>query len=330
MTETKMPPCLLRSATTRSYIIDLSDFSGQTRALLEDYSRIPSSDVLRHVAEIVSQRSPCHTLHIPVALRQGRTARPIKGRSKKNDFLKNLATISLQDSFQQRDKAWAIRSYPCTGLGLWLNPMIPKTPSYAYIIERLQAGSTFLDIGCFLGQDLRRLVADGAPPDNLYAMDIVSHWDVGYDLFRDRDRFSAHFLEADVLFPNSTLTALRGKVDILYITHVLHQWDWETQVKCLVQLVGLSSGPGAIVVGFQVGSVGERNILPSGLAKSDAYWHNPRSFAEIWDRVSRETGTRWESKASLMTWEEVGWDPKDIEYLGSDARVIQFVVSCLG
>lgn len=57
--------------------------------------------------------------------------------------------------------------------------MIPKTLDYASIIERLKAGSTLLDIGCFLGQDLRRLVADGAPPDKLYAIDIVSHWDVG-------------------------------------------------------------------------------------------------------------------------------------------------------
>ena len=207
--------------------------------------------------------------------------------------------------------------------------MIPKSPSYAQIIARLQAGSSFLDIGCFLGQDLRRLVADGAPPDNLYAMDIVNHWDLGYELFRDHDRFSAQFLEADVLFPNEQLTALREKIDILYITHVLHQWDWENQVKCLVQLVGLSSGPGAMVVGFQIGSAGETKILASGLAKSDAYWHNPKSFAEIWDRVSEETGTRWESQASLMTWGEVGWNPKDTEYLGSAARVIQFVATRL-
>ena len=238
----------------------------------------------------------------------------------------NWRNFGLQDSFNQRERAWAIRSYPCTGLGLWLNPMIPKTPSYPYIIERLQAGSSFLDIGCFLSEYLRRLVADDAPQDCLYVMDVVNHWNVGYDLFRDRDRFSAHFLIGGILFPDARLMALRENIDILYTTHVLHQWDSESQVKCLVKLVGLSSGPGALVVGFQIGSAGERNILASGLAKSDVYWHNPESFAEIWERVSKETGTRWESKASLMTWEEAGWNPKDIEYLGSDARVIQFTV----
>lgn len=205
--------------------------------------------------------------------------------------------------------------------------MIPKSPAYRLIIQRLQDGASFLDIGCFLGQDLRRLVADGAPSKHLYAVDVVNHWDLGYEMFRDRDRFSAHFLEADILFPNTALRALMGKVDVISITHVLHQWDWEDQIKCLVQLVGLSSGPGAMVVGFQVGSVGVRLREASDLAKSDAYWHSPGSFREMWERVGRETGTKWECEAVLLTWEEVGWDPKDTEYLGDDARIIQFVVN---
>ena len=207
--------------------------------------------------------------------------------------------------------------------------MIPQSPAYPSIIQRLKDGASFLDIGCFLGQDLRRLIADGAPPDNLYALDVVSHWDVGYELFRDRDRFSAGFIEADILFPNAELQALTGKIDIISITHVLHQWDWADQVKCLVQLAGLSSGPGAMVVGFQVGSVGVREIRALGLAKTDAYWHSPESLEELWQQVGKKTGTRWESEASLLTWEEIGWDPDDTEYLGGDARVIRFVVNRL-
>lgn len=73
-----------------------------------------------------------------------------------------------------------------------------------------------LDIGCFVGHDLRRLVFDGAPSDRLYALDIVSHWDVGYSFFRDRDRFEAHFLEADIMHPNADLSKLDGQVHHLY------------------------------------------------------------------------------------------------------------------
>lgn len=232
----------------------------------------------------------------------------------------------LQHVHTIRDKAWAIRSYPCTGLGLWLDPMLPKSPAYASIVQKLQAGGSFLDIGCFIGQDLRRLVADGAPSDRLYAVDVVSHWDVGYDMYRDRDRFRAHFIEADVLYPNAELGALMGTVDVVSITHVLHQWDWAQQVKAVEQVVRLSSGKGAVVVGFQVGSVGVRERKASELAKSDAYWHDRGSFQRLWDEVGRETGTEWKCEARLLGWEEVGWDPKDTEYLGNEARVIEFVV----
>lgn len=99
-------------------------------------------------------------------------------------------------------------------------------------------------------------------------------------------------------------------MDILYITHVLHQWDWEEEMKCLVQLVRLSSGCGSTVVGFQVGGVEGRKILASDLAKSDTYRHKPESFAQMWKQVGQQTGTRWESNAWLLTWEDVGWDPK--------------------
>ncbi|CAF9936426.1 hypothetical protein IMSHALPRED_010746 [Imshaugia aleurites] len=147
----------------------------------------------------------------------------------------------LQHVHTIRDKLWAIRSYPCTGIGLWLDPMLPKSPAYSTIIQKLQAGGTCLDIGCFIGQDLRRLVADGAPSDRLYAVDVVSHWDVGYEMYRDRDRFSAHFIEADILYPTAELRALMGTVDVLSITHVLHQWDWAGQVKAVEQLVSVGT-----------------------------------------------------------------------------------------
>jgi len=55
------------------------------------------------------------------------------------------------------------------------------------------------------------------------------------------------------------------------------------------------------------------------------YWHDPESFRRIWNSVKKETGLKW--SCELKTCEEIGWDPKDVEYLGEDSRVIQFVVS---
>lgn len=204
--------------------------------------------------------------------------------------------------------------------------MLPKSPAYPSVIHKLQSGASFLDIGCFIGQDIRSLVADGAPSERLYAVDVVSHWEVGYEMYRDRDHFSAHFIEADIMYPTAELSALRGTVDVISITHVLHQWDWADQVRAVKRLVELTSGNGALVVGFQVGSVGVREIQASGLAKSAAYWHDGASFEKMWDEVGAETGTQWVCETRMLGWEEVGWDPKDTEYLGVDARVIEFVV----
>lgn len=93
-----------------------------------------------------------------------------------------------------RNQAFAIRAYPCTGLGAWLVPYLAQSPAYSEIVQRVKNGETLLDIGCFLGSDLRRLVFDGKDAvlsESLIGMDIVSHWDVGFDLFRDRETFRA-------------------------------------------------------------------------------------------------------------------------------------------
>lgn len=67
---------------------------------------------------------------------------------------------------------------------------------------------------------MRRLVFDGVPSANLYGIDIVSHWDVGYALYRDRGRFEAHFIEADILSSdkNPALQGLKGHMDIISIS----------------------------------------------------------------------------------------------------------------
>ncbi|KAF8859150.1 hypothetical protein BDZ45DRAFT_590135, partial [Acephala macrosclerotiorum] len=110
--------------------------------------------------------------------------------------------------YEMRDKAWAIRSYPCIGQGLFLKPLITTSPAYPEILKRLKAGERLLELGSFIGHDMRRLVSkqkyspfDGAPLGNFYAVDIVNHWDVGCDMFSDRQTLSAHFIEADILHP---------------------------------------------------------------------------------------------------------------------------------
>ena len=75
-----------------------------------------------------------------------------------------------------------------------------------------------MDIGCFLGMDLRRLAYDGAPSDKMYAVDIISHWQTSYHLFNDEQKFNAKFIESDFLGSDNTdLNRLLGHVDIISV-----------------------------------------------------------------------------------------------------------------
>ena len=105
-----------------------------------------------------------------------------------------------------------------------------------------------MDVGSFLGTDLRRLVADissanAASDLNLYAVDIANHWPVGHYFFKDPG-FPARFIEGDILHAdqNGELVGLQGKMDVISIIHVLHQWNYETQRSACLQLAKLTKG----------------------------------------------------------------------------------------
>jgi len=246
----------------------------ETRSLLENYSHIPSADILQHIYRI-------------------------------------------------REMAWAVRSHMCTGQGLFLNPTMPLHPCYRTILSRLRNGAAIIDIGTFIGQDLRRLVFDGAPSTNMYAVDIVNHWDIGYSMFRDRSKFHAKYIESDILHPATALQKLYGKIDIIWITHVLHQWTWEGQVMAAKSLVKLSR-VGTIVVGYQVGADVANLQMPTELMKAESYLHDPDSFGKMWDEVGDVTGSKWKTSVQYKGLSEMGWQKEDLPTPGR--RVIQFIV----
>lgn len=88
------------------------------------------------------------------------------------------------------------------------------------MLARLVDGQLLVDIGCFIGHDLRHLVNDGAPSLNIYGVDIVNFWDLGYEMFQDSEKFQAHFIEADLLSPTRSLQDLEGRCGIVCISQV--------------------------------------------------------------------------------------------------------------
>lgn len=91
-----------------------------------------------------------------------------------------------------------------------------------------------------MGYNLRQLIFDGAPSKNLHTADIVNHWELGYQSFNDREKFRLHYIESDFLSPGDKLLQLREKIDIIYVAHILHQWNLETRLAAAIQLILLT------------------------------------------------------------------------------------------
>lgn len=151
-----------------------------------------------------------------------------------------------------------------------------------------------LDVGCGLGQNLRHLVASGVDPSRLRATDLrPEFWEIGYELFRDRDRLpDATFVAGDVLdAADENLARLDGRVTLVHAAHFFHLFGWDDQVRAAERMVRfLAVGRGdCVVFGRMIGSSepGTRTI------GGERYLHDGTSFQRLWDEVGGRTGTRW-------------------------------------
>jgi SAM-dependent methyltransferase len=185
---------------------------------------------------------------------------------------------------------------------------------------------SFLDLGCGFGQDLRALVADGVPSQQCYAADLRREfWDLGYELFYDKETLKSEWIQTDVLAPldsQAGLQQLKGKVDVIYAGSLLHLFDYGGQVKvCELIVELLKPVKGSCVLGRQVGNVvaGEtpRRVEPEKMM----FRHNAESFRKMWDDVGEKMGCRWRVEVVMGDGGRLGssrWDP--------DFRDLQFAV----
>lgn len=193
------------------------------------------------------------------------------------------------------------------------------------MLGRIKKGEQLLDLGCCLGQDLRKLAYDGAPSENMYASDIdKSFWTFGYDLFLDRATLKSIFLEADIFDPESQLKQLDGKIDIVNATSFFHLFDYDGQVKAAKRVVQLlKPNSGSTIIGRQGGQLEAGNIAHVTKDKS-VYWHNPESWAKMWEQVGRETGTEWKAE-SLFDSEDLSTRMKT-NIIPASTRLMRFTI----
>ncbi|KAJ6168339.1 hypothetical protein N7497_001182 [Penicillium chrysogenum] len=217
-----------------------------------------------------------------------------------------------------RDRAFAVFPYPCIGSFRFLDLSIPQSPLYPEVLDRLRSGQKLLDVGCAVGQELRQLVFDGVPSENLYASDLrQDFYDIGYDLFNDHDHLKAQFIVADIFDDNSDLVKnLTNKIDIVNAASFFHLFDWDLQLLVAKRLVGLlQDKPGSLLIGRQIDKE----------AAGKHYRHDPATWKKFWEQVGAETGTKWEVETRMEKWAGADKMMKDY-HEGMDTFKLRFSV----
>lgn len=202
-----------------------------------------------------------------------------------------------------RDSAWKVYQYRCVASFYFVNYNLAEgfgTRWYSGILERVKQGDKFLDLACAFGHVARNLVYDGAPQENIISSDLrPEFWELGYQLFRDRDTFHGEFRQADIFDP-TCLEDYNGKIDILHTSAFFHLFDLERQKKVVgVLLRLLSTKPGTTIFGRQAGNtVPEFRKHPWRPSDCGLYAHNAESFKSMFKEVA---GEGWDVQTWLVT-----------------------------
>jgi len=158
----------------------------------------------------------------------------------------------------------------------------------------IKDGGRYLDIGCAVGQDMRTLVLDGCPSDNMFAIELSKGFiDLAYEFWNDRDTLKTKFIIGD--FRDIKLEeaqALLGTVDVVYAGIFLHLFSLADQiVACIRMTEFLKPVSGATLAGSSIGRMEPGTWTgPNG---DDLYKHNSASFTAMWEEVSKRTGVKW-------------------------------------
>ena len=168
-------------------------------------------------------------------------------------------------------------------------------------MRRVKAGEKLLDLGCFCGQEMRKLILDGAPSENLYGTDLrPEFFDIGYELFLDREKCKSTFIAANIFEPSPELEALNGTISVVYAGAFFHLFDRPQQLQLAKRIAALvTAQPGSMVLGRQVGNVNPGLYEHATNENGKMFRHNEQSWKELWEEAGNETGTKWDVWAEL-------------------------------
>ncbi|KAL7284160.1 hypothetical protein ACG7TL_001441 [Trametes sanguinea] len=227
-----------------------------------------------------------------------------------SDFLHAVIT---PDDEELRAKILEIQKsekypYPCIRAFHFVNLMMITNAIYPTVLEAGRKHDTlFLDLGCCMGTDVRKLVYDGYPAEHVFGCDLRPEFiELGYELFGDADRCPIRFFTSNVFdLPKTTepassnvsvsdpstvndLIQLRGALTHIYTGALFHLFTEEVQYSLALRLVTLlRRSPGAIVFGRHQG-LREEGVINDQYGRRDRYGHSEKSWPQMWKRVFAE------------------------------------------
>ncbi|KAI1462855.1 hypothetical protein F4805DRAFT_12022 [Annulohypoxylon moriforme] len=217
-------------------------------------------------------------------------------------IFKNYSKISDDEVFNHiyrvRDEAWEVLPYVSIGCFRFLDFPASLSPAYPEVLERVRAGDTLLDLGCGLGQDIRKYVYDGAPAENLVGVDVESKFhDLGYELFKDRETLKARLVTGDV-FDDDFLSEFRGKIDIIFVGSFLHLFTYEQQLKIMAHVTKLlRNRKGSMIFGRHMATAQNGGAVNSNTIGWSLYYHSPETINQL---LESSSAGKWDVQTKLI------------------------------
>jgi len=211
--------------------------------------------------------------------------------------------------------------YPCFRSFRFVLSEIKKAPWYKSVIDLglSRQDALLLDVGCGLGDDLRRLAADGYPAQNMIGTDIVGElWDIGHKLFCSSDRsFPARFIQDDVTkqrytsFPfekddKPSLADLAGRISVIHTSYLFHMFTHEQQLQIARLLANLVTRESqSIIFGRHITSETESLV---GLKTGSGYFNMACFSPAAWERIWKEQIFPEKQVEVLTMFEHISYD----------------------
>lgn len=202
--------------------------------------------------------------------------------------------------------------YPCVGNYYFLEFSISQSEQYLQVLGRLRRGETLLDLGCCFGQDIRKLVHDGAPASSVYGSELEQGFvNLGFELFRDRDRLWTNISAGD-FFANDVAGLAEKRFDMVHAASFFHLFSWDDQVEAMSRAVGLlKPKAGSMVFGRQTAVSQAKEVKhPANKRFGNMFRHDMSSMR----RMVQEVGERTNTHLEVSVVQQKDWKELDDEY----------------